>query len=109
MTGLDAVSSRAFLLRIRPGKLEDYKRRHAAIWPEMLSAMRETGCVHYDIHVYEPLGLVFGHMLYRPQKPLVPEHPVVLQWRAYMADVLEMDGDQPSREPLVHVFQLRGD
>ncbi|PXA97559.1 hypothetical protein DMC47_13310 [Nostoc sp. 3335mG] len=107
LTMLEGLRSRAFLLRIRDGQLEEYKRRHADIWPRMLSALQESGCVHYDIYVHEPQRLVFGHMLYRPQDPATPEHPVILEWRAYMADVLEMDGDQPLREPLVQAFHLR--
>lgn len=101
------LHSSAFVLRIQPGMIAEYKRRHADIWPEMLAALRQTGVVHYDIFLHEPSGRIFGHMLrtHEPD-PATPEHPVVVRWRAYMADVLEMDGQKPAREPLERVFHV---
>ena len=32
-----------FLLRVRPDRLEGYKARHRAVWPEMIDALRATG------------------------------------------------------------------
>lgn len=104
------LHSTAFLLRIRPGKIDEYRSRHAEIWPEMLAALRADGVLHYDIFVHEPSLGVFGHMLRdRVPDPSVSEHPVILRWRAYMADVLEMQGDVPVREPLVRVFHMAAD
>ena len=31
-----------FLLKVRPEKIEEYKARHAQVWPEMLAALREV-------------------------------------------------------------------
>lgn len=107
MITLEGLTSRAFLLRIRPGCIAEYRRRHHEIWPEMIAALRASGCMHYDIYVHEPSHSVFGHMLYAPTATGGAEDPTILRWRAYMADVLEMDADQPRREPLEQVFMLR--
>jgi hypothetical protein len=32
-----------FLLKVRPEKMDEYKARHAQVWPEMLAALRESG------------------------------------------------------------------
>ena len=32
----------AWVLEVRPGYEEEYKRRHDQIWPEMLEALREA-------------------------------------------------------------------
>jgi L-rhamnose mutarotase len=37
-----------FLLKVRAEKLEEYKARHQAVWPEMLEALRETLCHNYS-------------------------------------------------------------
>jgi len=96
----------AFVLKLRPGMAEEYRRRHAAIWPEMAAALRAGGIVHYTIWLDEPGLRVFGHML-RDRPPAEgPEDPVVLRWRAHMADVLEMEGDRPARIPIEQVFLL---
>jgi L-rhamnose mutarotase len=31
-----------FVLKVRPDLLDDYKRHHRAVWPEMLDALRRT-------------------------------------------------------------------
>ena len=38
-----------------------------------------------------------------------PRDPVMQRWRAFMADVLEMEGDAPSRVPLRRMFCLDAD
>lgn len=97
----------AFVLHIREGQADEYRRRHAEIWPEMAAALRASGIVHYDIFLDAESRRVFGHQLRtRAPDPAAPEDPVTLRWRAYMADVLEMEGDRPRRTPIEHVFHL---
>jgi L-rhamnose mutarotase len=97
----------AFVLHVREGRTEEYRRRHAALWPEMADALRVAGIVHYDIFLDEAGRRVFGHQLrLAPPDPAAPEHPVILRWRQSMADILEMDGDRPRRTPIEHVFHL---
>lgn len=108
MTDWASLHSQAFILTIRPGKIPEYRRRHAEIWPEMVTALKASGIVHYDIYLHEPSSRVFGHIL-RTQPPpetAAPVDPVTLRWRLFMADVLEMDGDQPRRERIETVFHL---
>jgi L-rhamnose mutarotase len=97
----------AFVLKIREGRIDEYRRRHAEIWPEMVAALRASGIVHYDIFLDEAGRQVFGHQIRtRSPDPFAPEDPVILKWRAHMADVLEMDGDKALRVPIEHVFHL---
>jgi L-rhamnose mutarotase len=101
------LHSSAFVLHVREGMTEEYRRRHAEIWPEMAAALKASGIVHYDIFLDEAGRRVFGHQLRsRPVDPSEPEDPVILRWRSYMADVLEMDGDRPRRTPIEQVFHL---
>ena len=37
------------LIGLRPEVLEEYKRYHAAVWPEILGAIREAGIRNYSI------------------------------------------------------------
>lgn len=107
MTIAASLHASAFLLLIRPGRIEEYKRRHAEIWPEMRDALRKNNLVHYGIYLLEEERRVVIHVLRRGRPDDgATEDPVILRWRAYMADVLEMDGDRPRRVPLESVFQL---
>jgi L-rhamnose mutarotase len=36
-------------MRLQPGKEEEYRRRHRAVWPELLHALRQAGCHNYTI------------------------------------------------------------
>ena len=42
-----------FLLKVKPEKLDEYKERHKAVWPEMLQALREAGWHNYSIFLRE--------------------------------------------------------
>src|SRR2546421_3287835 len=50
-----------FVLQVRPERLEEYKRRHRAVWPEMLAALRETGWSNYSLFL-RPDGLLVGYL-----------------------------------------------
>jgi L-rhamnose mutarotase len=50
-----------FVLQVRPERLEEYKKRHASVWPEMLEALRETGWANYSLFL-RPDGLLVGYL-----------------------------------------------
>ena len=50
-----------FLLQVRKERLAEYKRRHQAVWPEMLGALRETGWRNYSLFLSDD-GLLIGYL-----------------------------------------------
>ena len=50
-----------FLLKVKPHMMDEYKRRHAEVWPEMLAALSETGWHNYSLFMRED-GLLFGYV-----------------------------------------------
>ena len=50
-----------FLLRVRPERMDEYRRRHAAVWPEMLAALAETGWRNYSLFLSDD-GLLVGYV-----------------------------------------------
>jgi len=64
-----------FLLQVRPEMLEQYRERHRAVWPEMLTSLRETGWHNYSLFL-RPDGLLVGYF----------ETPDLERARAGMAD-----------------------
>jgi L-rhamnose mutarotase len=38
-----------FTMRLLPGQEAEYRRRHDAVWPEMLDALRAAGARNYSI------------------------------------------------------------
>lgn len=43
----------AFAMKLLPGAQDEYRRRHAAVWPEMLDALRRAGCHNYSIYQHD--------------------------------------------------------
>lgn len=41
-----------FTMRLLPGQEAEYRRRHAAVWPEMLAALRAAGVRDYSIFIH---------------------------------------------------------
>ena len=50
-----------FLLRVRPERMDEYRRRHAAVWPEMLQALAGTGWRNYSLFLHDD-GLLVGYV-----------------------------------------------
>jgi L-rhamnose mutarotase len=50
-----------FQLQVKPDRIEEYKRRHAAVWPDMLQALQETGWHNYSLFL-RPDGLLIGYL-----------------------------------------------
>ena len=50
-----------FLLRVRPDRLDEYRRRHQQVWPEMLRALAATGWRNYSLFLRGD-GLLVGYV-----------------------------------------------
>ncbi|MEO9237548.1 MAG: L-rhamnose mutarotase, partial [Jatrophihabitantaceae bacterium] len=55
------MNRHCFLLRVRPDRLAEYRQRHAAVWPEMLLALRDCGWTNYSLFL-RPDGLLVGYL-----------------------------------------------
>lgn len=49
-----------FRLQVRTDRLEEYRARHAQVWPEMLAALVATGWHNYSLFLDED-GLLIGY------------------------------------------------
>ena len=50
-----------FLLQVRPDRLDEYRERHRTVWPEMLSALADSGWRNYSLHLRD-YGLLVGYV-----------------------------------------------
>jgi len=102
-----------FQLRVAPEHIEEYKRRHAAVWPDMREALSRTGWHNYSIFI-RPDGLLFGYVevpdsLAAAQDGMSHEE-VNERWQSWMADLLadNADGTPPDQMmvELEEIFHL---
>lgn len=99
----------AFVMKLKPGAAAEYKRRHDALWPEMAQILRDAGVSDYRIFLDEDSGTLFAVQTRADGHSCdgLPEHPVVKQWWAHMASLMETNPDQsPVETPLTEVFHL---
>ncbi|CAK9783441.1 unnamed protein product [Cutaneotrichosporon oleaginosum] len=52
------------VIKVKPEALDEYKRVHAAVWPEVLDALRKAHVVDYSIYYFAPLSLLIATMRY---------------------------------------------
>ena len=50
-----------FQLQVRPDRLDEYKRRHRAVWPDMLRALKRSGWNNYSLFLRQD-GLLIGYL-----------------------------------------------
>ena len=100
-----------FTLKVHANMLAEYKLRHAAVWPEMLDALRETGWRNYSIFL-KPDGLLVGYVEtddFAKCTAKMKEHAVNARWQAEMAPYFESlsgAGADDSMFPLAEIFHL---
>jgi L-rhamnose mutarotase len=99
-----------FTLQVRQDRMEEYAERHAAVWPDMLRALHETGWHHYSLFLRDD-GLLVGY-LETPDlaaaRAGMARTDVNARWQAEMAEFFE-DLDLPPDQgfwQLTEVFHL---
>lgn len=84
----------AWKAAVLPGKLEEYKRRHDNIWPEMKAVLAAAGIRNYTIwNVGEELFGYYECGSVAEAARIQAESQVVDRWNEYMKDVMKMDMD----------------
>ena len=100
-----------FLLKVRPEKVEQYRGRHACVWPELQEALRETGWTNYSLFLRRD-GTLVGYLEaedFTRSCAAMKQYSVNARWQAEMApffEDLENGGPDDSMEPLQEVFHL---
>ena len=100
----------AWKATVKDGQLEEYKRRHDNIWPEMKELLKSAGIRNYTI--WNVGNELFGY--YECEKGIdfaaktQAESEIVDRWNEYMKDVMtmEMDSETGAQPKLTQVFFL---
>jgi L-rhamnose mutarotase len=100
-----------FQLQVRPDRIDEYRRRHAAVWPEMLRALADTGWHNYSLFLRDD-GLLIGYVetpsIAQAQAGMAATE-VNARWQAEMSELFEdLEGLAPDEGFLVleEVFHL---
>jgi L-rhamnose mutarotase len=53
-----------FVIGVKPESIAEYKRIHAAVWPEVLARISACNIRNYTIFLREPENLLFAYWEY---------------------------------------------
>lgn len=100
-----------FTLQVDPARLDEYRARHADVWPAMLSALRASGWYDYSLFLRDD-GLLVGTLVtddLEAAQSAMARTDVNRRWQAEMAPFfVGLAGDTPDRglQVLDEVFNL---
>jgi L-rhamnose mutarotase len=97
----------AFVLRVRPEKLDEYVSAHREVWPEMLDALRGAGIRNYTI--FRDDNRMFGYFEADDLEAAgryLAQQEVCTRWQDAMADLLEERVPEAGPPALEEVFRL---
>jgi L-rhamnose mutarotase len=79
-----AMKRMGMVIGIKPERIAEYKKTHAAVWPEVLAKISHCNMRNYTIFLREPENLLFGYFEYHGQD--------------WAADAAKMAADPKTRE-----------
>ncbi|WP_395398945.1 L-rhamnose mutarotase [Arthrobacter sp. UC242_113] len=101
-----------FRSSVQPELLVEYRRRHAAVWPEMLSALKDAGWNNYSLFLDDD-GLLIGYLEcddFDAARARMALADVNARWQVEMAALFRDSDVQPDEgfRVLDEVFNLEG-
>ena len=103
------MTRHAFKMKLKPGNIAEYKRRHDEIWPELAKELRDAGVSDYSIFLDEETLTLFAvqKLADHNTADVLPQTAIVKKWWASMAHLMEVNPDNsPVCAALPEVFHL---
>jgi L-rhamnose mutarotase len=92
-----------FQLQVKPERMEEYRERHAAVWPEMRQALAAAGWRNYSLFLADS-GVVIGYLEcddFDAALRAMEHTDVNARWQAEMAEFFQgLDGHRPDEKLL---------
>ncbi|WP_206240841.1 L-rhamnose mutarotase [Novosphingobium terrae] len=99
----------AFRMTLKPGHLDEYRKRHDEIWADLVEVLKAAGIRDYSIHYDAETNALFA-TLWREEThtmDALPSLEVMQRWWTSMAPLMETNPDgSPVSVPLETVFHL---
>jgi L-rhamnose mutarotase len=97
----------AFVLRVKPDRVDEYVEAHRRVWPELLAALKEAGIGNYSI--FRAGNQVFGYFEaddLDAAGAYLAAQPVSARWQDAMAELLEERVPDAGPPALEQIFRL---
>ena len=102
---------KAFLMEVKPGKIDEYEKSHNPIWPELHQAMKAHGIHNYSIFYHAKTNQLFGYVEIEDEEKLkkMAKNEVCKKWWLYMTNFLvadRKDAPKAKEEEMREVFYM---
>lgn len=91
-----------FLIKVKPDKIEEYKKIHQQVWPELLAELKAAGIRNYSLWL-RPDGLEFGYLEcddWQATCDYLAQSEVHTRWQVYMQNYLDSPIAGESAQPI---------
>ncbi|MFA7566078.1 MAG: L-rhamnose mutarotase [Alkalispirochaeta sp.] len=90
-----------FAMQLKPGNEQEYRRRHDAIWPELVKELGRAGVRDYVIYLDRRTGTLFAaqKLTEGNTADTLAETEIMQKWWDHMADLMETN---PDKSPVVY-------
>ncbi len=96
-------------MQLHAGCLDEYRRRHDPIWPELAAVLKAHGVRNYSIHLHPQTLELFGYAEVESEErwAAIAQTPGCRQWWAHMRELMDVNpDDSPVTLALEEVFHL---
>ncbi|MBQ9704527.1 MAG: L-rhamnose mutarotase [Clostridia bacterium] len=97
------------VMKLYHGMADEYKRRHDALWPEIIEAIHRDGGKNYTIFHDPETDLLFEYIEIENEEVWASRggDEITKKWWDYMADIMETNADNsPVCRKINEVFHL---
>ena len=98
-----------FKMKLNPGMVEEYRKRHAGLWPELHKLLKDNGISEYSIFYDKETNILFAFQKQAGDQSSqdLGETEIVQKWWKFMADIMETNPDNsPVTVMLEEVFYM---
>jgi len=82
-------------MKLKPGFVEEYRKRHDDLWPDLHKLLKDSGISEYSIFFDKETNILFAFQKQAGDQGSqdLGNTEIVQKWWKYMADILETNPD----------------
>ena len=100
---------KAFIMSLKPGRQEEYQRRHNPIWPELQEVLTRHGVSNYSIFLDRDTDKLFAYVEVESEQLWlsIAQTEACRRWWTFMKEIMVTNpDDSPVATELGEVFRL---
>ena len=81
---------KSFRMTLKDGKIDEYKKKHDEVWPEISKALTNAGVTNYSIYFDKKDNTLIEYMELKDQNTFdeLEKLDILKKWNIYMKDLL---------------------